>query len=121
MTGHELKVLRLSRGLSRPRLAELAGIHPDTVKYWERQERVDVYGYAPARMLGAMKVKARHTRKMVSWTKHNEGINRPIRALASWGLIKYRRDEDSKYSEQSACLHSEVLRSENKKGTTVQS
>jgi transcriptional regulator with XRE-family HTH domain len=64
MTGHELRAIRMSRGLSRPALAELAGVHPDTVRYWERKERVDVYGFAPARMLGAMKVKARHKRKM---------------------------------------------------------
>lgn len=80
MTGYELRAIRMSRGLSRPALAELAGVHPDTVRYWERKERVDVYGYAPVRMLGAMKVKARHMRKMVSWTNHNEGIYAPVRA-----------------------------------------
>lgn len=54
MTGEELKQLRLSRQLSRPRLAALAGVHSDTVRYWERKGRIDLNGYAPPRLLNAL-------------------------------------------------------------------
>ena len=54
MTGEELKALRRARGLSRPALAALAGVHPDTVKYWEGKATVDLRGYAPDRLLQAL-------------------------------------------------------------------
>lgn len=58
MTGAELQDLRKQRGLSRTALAALAGVHPDTVKYWERKASVDLRGYAPDRMLRALGLQA---------------------------------------------------------------
>lgn len=58
MTGNELKALRLARGLSRAALAELAEVHPDSVKYWEAKPRVNLRGWAPSRLLGALGWKA---------------------------------------------------------------
>lgn len=54
MTGDDLKSLRIKHGLSRPALAQLAGVHPMAVRYWERKARVDLYGYAPRKLLKAM-------------------------------------------------------------------
>lgn len=54
MTGDELKGFRTAAGLSRRALAELAEIHPDTVRYWERKARVDLRGWAPDRLLRAL-------------------------------------------------------------------
>lgn len=54
MTGDELKQHRLRRGLSRPALAALAGLHPSSVKYWERKGKARISGHAPSRLLLAM-------------------------------------------------------------------
>jgi transcriptional regulator with XRE-family HTH domain len=54
MTGAELRALREQAKLSRPALAALAGLHPDTVKYWERKALVDLRGHAPKLMLKAL-------------------------------------------------------------------
>lgn len=54
MTGDELKALREARGLSRPSLAKMSGLHPDTVKYWERKPIVRPYEYGPRLMLTAL-------------------------------------------------------------------
>ena len=54
MTGNELKELRTNSDLSRPKLARLAGIHPDAVKYWEKKSQVDIRGFAPSRILRAL-------------------------------------------------------------------
>jgi transcriptional regulator with XRE-family HTH domain len=54
MTGSELKHARKARGLSRRALADLAGLHPDSIWYWERKTRVDLRGYAPDRILRAL-------------------------------------------------------------------
>ncbi len=54
MTGEELRALREQRGLSRPALAALAAVHPDTVRYWERKVTVDLRGFAPKLLLRAM-------------------------------------------------------------------
>uniref|UniRef100_UPI00406CDA23 HGGxSTG domain-containing protein n=1 Tax=Phaeobacter sp. PT47_59 TaxID=3029979 RepID=UPI00406CDA23 len=54
MTGDELKQHRLRSGLSRPALAALAGLHPSSVKYWERKGETRICGHAPARLLLAM-------------------------------------------------------------------
>ena len=54
MTGDELKTLRKRQGLSRPALAAMAGLHPDSVKYWERKPTVDLHGHAPDRILQAL-------------------------------------------------------------------
>lgn len=54
MTGDDLKRARKARGLSRRALAHLTGLHPDSVRYWERKPRVDLRGYAPDRMLKAL-------------------------------------------------------------------
>ncbi|WP_363320823.1 helix-turn-helix transcriptional regulator [Roseovarius sp.] len=54
MTGDELRALRMRKGLSRPALAALAGLHPDSVKYWESKARIDLRGWAPDRILRAL-------------------------------------------------------------------
>lgn len=54
MTGDELRTLRKHQGLSRPALAALAGLHPDSVKYWEGKARIDLRGWAPDRILNAL-------------------------------------------------------------------
>ncbi|WP_333869816.1 helix-turn-helix transcriptional regulator [Cypionkella sp.] len=54
MTGSELKMLRLARGLSRAALAAEAGMHPDSVKYWETKAQVNLRGCAPARIVKAL-------------------------------------------------------------------
>lgn len=46
-TGSELKAARMAAGLSRSALAAKAGVHPDTVRYWERKATVDPSGHAP--------------------------------------------------------------------------
>lgn len=54
MTGDELKALRQCAGLSRPALAALAELHPDSIKYWERKAKVDLRGWAADRILRAL-------------------------------------------------------------------
>lgn len=54
MTGDDLKGFRIAAGLSRRRLANLAEVHPDTVRYWERKARIDLRGWAPDRLLRAL-------------------------------------------------------------------
>ena len=54
MTGAELRALRERNRLSRPALAALAGLHLDTVRYWERKALVDLRGHAPDLMLKAL-------------------------------------------------------------------
>ena len=54
MTGEELKALRRAKGLSRPELAFLCGLHPDSVKYWEYKTQVNTWGHAPALILKAL-------------------------------------------------------------------
>jgi transcriptional regulator with XRE-family HTH domain len=54
MTGEELRQARRAARLSRRALAALAGLHPDSVRYWERKPRLDLHGHAPARMLKAL-------------------------------------------------------------------
>lgn len=62
MTGEDLKRARLSLGLSRRALAELTELHPDSIRYWERQPRVDLHCYAPDRILTALGL-----RDLVRW------------------------------------------------------
>lgn len=54
MTGNELRAKRDASGLSRKALAALAGLHPDSVKYWEGKSCVDLRGHAPERILKAL-------------------------------------------------------------------
>lgn len=54
MTGDELKQHRLRRGLSRSALAALAGLHPSSVKYWEKKGKARICGHAPSQLLLAM-------------------------------------------------------------------
>ena len=58
MTGEDLKAQRMARRLSRPALAAMAGLHPDSVKYWERKGSLDLRGYAVVRMLAALGLEA---------------------------------------------------------------
>ena len=55
MTGDDLKALRVDASLSRPALARLAGLHPDSVKYWEAKPLVCLKGHAPRLILTALK------------------------------------------------------------------
>jgi len=65
MTGAELLQARKDRGLSRPALAKLTGLHPDTIRYWERRGSINPKGYAPSRILVALGlgVSPRHNRR----------------------------------------------------------
>lgn len=54
MTGDDLKDFRIAASLSRRALADLAEVHPDTVRYWERKARIDLRGWAPDRLLRAL-------------------------------------------------------------------
>jgi DNA-binding transcriptional regulator YiaG len=54
LAGLDLRQARDRAGLSRRKLADLAGLHPDTVRYWERKPRLDLRGYACVRMLKAL-------------------------------------------------------------------
>lgn len=54
MTGDDLKQERVARKMSRRALAELCGIHMDTVRYWEGKPSLDLRGYAVKRMLKAL-------------------------------------------------------------------
>lgn len=54
MTGAELRAIRERERLSRPALAYLAGLHPDSVKYWESKATIDLRGHAPQKMLKAL-------------------------------------------------------------------
>lgn len=56
MTGADLKHARIVQKLSRRALAEMCGIHPDTVRYWEGKPFINARGYAPRRMLAALGV-----------------------------------------------------------------
>jgi DNA-binding XRE family transcriptional regulator len=54
MTGDELKAHRLRAKLSRRALAEQAGVHKDTVQYWEGKALIDPRGWAPQRIAKAL-------------------------------------------------------------------
>jgi len=54
MTGEELKAHRKAKELSRRVLVEVAGIHSDSVKYWEAKVEIDPRGWAPKRMAKAL-------------------------------------------------------------------
>lgn len=54
MTGDNLRVARRIAGLPRRALAELCGLHPDSIRYWEGKPRVDLCGYAPDLILKAL-------------------------------------------------------------------
>jgi transcriptional regulator with XRE-family HTH domain len=54
MTGDELSALRQAAGYSRPALAEMCGLHPDSIKYWEKKSVVDLRGYAVRKLLEAL-------------------------------------------------------------------
>ena len=54
MTGSDLKNHRIAAKLSRPALARKANLHPDSIKYWEGKERVDIRGWAPSRIIDAL-------------------------------------------------------------------
>lgn len=54
MTGEELKALRLLARMSRATVASVSGLHPDTVRYWEQKNKVDLLGWGPSRILRAL-------------------------------------------------------------------
>ena len=54
MTGYDLREARRASGLSRRALAQLSGLHTDTVRYWEQKPHLDMRGHAPVRMLQAL-------------------------------------------------------------------
>jgi len=77
MTGDELRALRKRKGLSRPALAALARLHPDSVKYWEGKARIDLRGWAPDRILHALG--AGHlSQKDIFPARRAEGDLRPV-------------------------------------------
>lgn len=54
LTGLDLRTARLSAGLSRRALAEQCSLHPDTVRYWEEEPRIDLRSVAVERLLAAL-------------------------------------------------------------------
>ena len=76
MTGAELRALRKQRGLSRRSLARLAGVHPDTVRYWERKAFVDLRGWAPDKLLKAMDLSELSFRNVYPGPRFEGGIFR---------------------------------------------
>lgn len=69
MMGNELKAIRKASGYSRRALAEKCGLHPDSVRYWEKKLEIDLRGYAVCKMLdalGAAALSRRH--KYPAWT-----------------------------------------------------
>lgn len=56
-TGTQLRNAREAVGLTRPQLAERAGLHPNAIKYWERPgKHVTSRDYAPGRIAKALGV-----------------------------------------------------------------
>lgn len=49
MTGDELRAARKRLGLSRRQLSGSAELHPDTVRYWEKNGRLDLKGRPSSR------------------------------------------------------------------------
>lgn len=92
MTGPDMKAHRLAAGLSRRALADLAGLHPDTVKYWEAKSRVDPYGHAPTKIFATLglPIPKRHFRSFRRTTRARCGVlgyppQKPIIAPATCG------------------------------------
>jgi len=54
LTGQTLRETRCAAGLSRRALAEVCGLHTDTIRYWEGKARVDLRGHAPGIILVAL-------------------------------------------------------------------
>jgi len=54
MTGADLRAYRERLGLSRRALARKAGIGETAVRYWESKAVLDLRGWAPRRLLGAL-------------------------------------------------------------------
>lgn len=76
MTGPDLKAHRLAAGLSRPALADLAGLHPDTIRYWEVKTQVDPFGYAPPKIFAALglPLPKRHFGDFLHTTRARHGV-----------------------------------------------
>lgn len=69
MTGDELKAMRKTSGYSRRALAVRCGLHPDSVRYWEKKPEIDLRGYAVSKMLDALGIGALSRRhKHPAWT-----------------------------------------------------
>src|SRR5262245_20455654 len=56
LTGSGLAVMRHRAGWTQRELALLSGVHPQTVKYWERRAG-PIAGVAPVRFLAALQTK----------------------------------------------------------------
>lgn len=54
MKGEELKAHRLAAKLSRRALGERAGVHKDSIAYWEAKPVIDPRGWAPRRIAAAL-------------------------------------------------------------------
>ena len=78
MTGAELRALRKRKRMSRPALAARAGLHPDTVKYWERKALVDLRGHAPDLMLKALGEGHLSLRGKFPGPRFNGGFSRTV-------------------------------------------
>lgn len=66
MMGVDLKYARTTKGLSRRALADLCGLHPDTVRYWEAKQAVNVRGYAPRLIFAALGIEAPKPQKRIT-------------------------------------------------------
>ena len=64
MTGEQFGQHRRRQGLSRHALAALCGLHPDTLRYWERKPLLAADGYAVKRMVDALGLEPPGTRDL---------------------------------------------------------
>lgn len=92
MTGDDLKQERVARKLSRRALAELCGIHMDTVRYWEGKPRLDLRGHAVKRMLEALGITWTEPPRQQSRLSHCGYFLAPLRArdgvLSHHGILR---------------------------------
>ena len=88
MTGLELRAHRRAKGLSQQALSLKASVSRDTVRYWEAKAEVDLWGWAPRRLLDALGMKnyRTSTRVRAGWSdtlrdKEQERLDRRSKAL----------------------------------------
>lgn len=67
MKGPELQYIRRLLGFSRPQLALLINVHPDTIRYWERKVHIRYDASVPEQILAALDLGALDV-QMAQWS-----------------------------------------------------
>jgi hypothetical protein len=83
MTGSDLKNHRIAAKLSRPALALKASLHPDSIKYWERKDRIDIRGWAPSRIIDALGLSGSTMGNLSTPTRTRHGVLEDTGVLCS--------------------------------------